>query len=346
MRESIFSSALKSFFNAFALILGLFAAIFVAVLIFSTLDNGITSHDKPTVKIGPDSNGSRKTLPDSSPVILHININGIIGELNLTGSKIANLLLDSHEGVFKENRVKGVLIHMNTPGGGANDSDIIYRALMDYKTKYKVPIFTYVEGLCASGGMYIAAATDKIFASSESVIGSVGVLLGPNFNVAESMQKLGIKALTLTEGKDKDTLNPFRQWKPDEGAYLQKILSDLYDRFLFIVTNARPNLDKNKLITDYGAKVFIAQEAQELGFIDDGNSDYNNALRELVKASGISENEKYQVLLIEPKSSIMSELALNKSCLLKGKIKHIFPLGPNITTEMSGKFLYLYQPSN
>lgn len=345
-KPSIFSSSIRSFFNAFFTILGIIGAFVAAILIFNSLSNGITSLDKPTIKVSPDSEGSREILPSTSPVILHLNISGIVGESNLTGHKITNLLLDSQEGILKNKRVKGVLITMNTPGGGAHEADQIYRALMDYKQKYKVPIYTYVEGICASGGMYIAAASDKILASPESLIGSVGVLLGPNFNYAETMQKIGVKALTLTDGKDKDTLNPFRQWKPGEEAHLQKIVSDLYDNFVQIVTRARPQLNKERLIQDYGAKIFIAHEAQEIGFIDDGDSSYNSALKQVVQAAGIPETEKYQVLLIEPQGSIISELAHSKSDLLKGRIKHIFPLGPNISTEMSGKFLYLYTPHN
>ncbi|HSX03896.1 MAG TPA: S49 family peptidase, partial [Rhabdochlamydiaceae bacterium] len=256
------------------------------------------------------------------------------------------ILLTSREGILKDNRVKGILLYMNTPGGTANDADVIYRTLREYKERYHVPIYTYVEGLCASGGMYIAAASDKILSSSESIIGSVGVLLGPNFNFFETMQKIGIKALTLTEGKDKDLLNPYRPWEPGEEASIKKITLSLYNHFVDIVLAARPAIDRNKLIQDYGAKVFIAEEAQQIGFIDDGNSSYSAAVKQLAAASGIKENEKYQVLHIEPTHGIIKQLAQGRAHFLKENIKHVFPLGPNITSEMSGKFLYLYTPTN
>ena len=67
------------------------------------------------------------------------------------------------------------------PGGAADDSVGIYRALCEYKKKYNVPIYAFVDGLCASGGMYIACAADKIYATPSSVIGSVGVIMGPLF---------------------------------------------------------------------------------------------------------------------------------------------------------------------
>lgn len=345
-QPSVFSSAVRAFFNSFAIVLGFFGAITCAILLINTVSDNISLPDKSTLTVSADANGERTILSATTPVILRINIKGVIGDLENTEHKIQNLLLDSREGILKNNRVKGILLTMNSPGGIASDADAIYRALLAYKRKYNIPLYTYVEGLCASGGMYIAAATDKIFSSPESLIGSVGVIMGPNFNVFEALQKIGVSSLTLTEGKYKDTLNPFRPWKEGEPAPIQKILSDLYSRFVQIVTEARPNLNKEKLINDYGAKVFIASDAVERGFIDNGNSDYNEALNELVKAAGIKENEKYQVLQIEAPKSIITELTQNRTSLLTGKVKHIFPLGPNLTSEMSGKFLYLYQPTN
>jgi ClpP class serine protease len=133
---------------------------------------------------------------------------------------------------------------------------------------------------------------------------------------------------------------------PGEEESIKKILAALYGRFVDIVVASRPTLDRDKLVQDFGAQIFIAEEAAELGFIDDGNSDYSKALKELVTAANIKEDEKYQVLHIEPSRGIISGLAQGAAPLLKGSVKHVFPLGPNITSEMSGKFLYLYTPTN
>lgn len=344
--DSIFSSSIRAFCKAFAVVIGFSLAIAIIVIAIAYLTDDISSPEKEKLTVSADANGARETLSETTPVILRINITGIVGEGNLAGSKVEKFLLASREGVLKDNRVKGILLFINTPGGIANDADMIYRALLAYKEKYHVPIYSYVEGFCASGGMYIAAASDKILASPESVIGSVGVILGPTFNVYDAMQKLGIKALTLTEGKDKDTLNPFRPWVPGEEESIKKIILALYERFVDIIAEARPALDKDKLIQEYGAQIFIAEEAQEIGFIDDGNSNYNSALKELAAVANIKETEKYQVLHIESPHGIISELAQGRARFLEGKIKHVFPLGTNITSEMSGKFLYLYTPTN
>jgi protease IV len=235
------------------------------------------------------------------------------------------------------------LLYINTPGGTVDDANGIYRALLDYKQKYQVPIYAYVEGMCASGGMYIACAADRIFASSSSVIGSVGVILGPTFNFSGLMDKYGVQALTITKGKDKDMLNPFRPWQPGEDASIRDYIADIYDQFVSIVTNARPRLDRDKLINEYGAQIYVAKKAQAFGYIDVADSDYNAAVAELAKAAKISDDQVYQVVTITPVHPFLAELAEGKLSLLDGKITHHFQVGP-MSSELSGRILYLYQP--
>jgi ClpP class serine protease len=158
------------------------------------------------------------------------------------------------------------------------------------------------------------------------------------------MAKVGIKSLTLTDGKDKDVLNPFRPWKEGEEQFLQAIVGAEYERFVDIVTAARKQLDRDKLVNVYGANVFDAKAAQEYGFIDNGNSNYDEALSALAKAAGLGENEKYQVLEISYSESFFTELKDKQTKLLNGKIEHVFPTGTYTNSELSGKLLYLYQP--
>ena len=126
---------------------------------------------KSTPLIMPDAEGNRTMLPVHSPAILRLDLRGVIGAGDLTSDKIENLLLDSREDFLGGNRVKGVLLYINTPGGASDDCATIFRALSNYKTKYNVPIYAYVDGLCASAGMYIACVADKIYASASSEIG-------------------------------------------------------------------------------------------------------------------------------------------------------------------------------
>jgi signal peptide peptidase SppA len=289
----------------------------------------------------PDADGNRTQLASSSPAILCLDIRGVIGIGNLTSHKVESILLDSREG-FLQDRVKAVLLYINTPGGASDDCDAIYRALSYYKAKYNVPIYAYVDGMCASAGMYIACVADKIFASPSSVIGSVGVRLGPVFNFSEAMTKVGVGALTLIEGKDKDELNPFRPWRPGEDANLKVIMAALYDRFVTIVTTARPKISKEELINDYGAHVYIAKQAAELGYIDDGDMDYRRTLIALTEAAKIPQQEKYQVVQLVPQHPLLDTFA--QSLAPHKFLQSLGLSSPLNNPDLNGKVLYLYQP--
>lgn len=343
-RESIIVNAVRTFCKSFAAILGIFIAlsiVFIGLMLFSSPD---IYPPQSSLVISPDANGNRALLPSNTPVILKIDITGVIGLGDLTTSKIQNSLFDSREGMLSNNRVKALLLYINTPGGTVDDADGIYRSLLDYKKKYQIPIYAYVDGMCASGGMYIASAADKIFASAPSVIGSVGVILGPAFNFSGLMDKYGIQAMTITQGKDKDMLSPFRPWVPGEDDSLRTITADLYERFTTIVTSARKELNKDKLINDYGAQVYIAKKAMQLGYIDVADSDYATSILELSQAANIPQDHPYQVVTLGPSHSFLADLTQGKSSLLNGKITHQLQLNSSMHSELSGKFLYLYQP--
>ncbi len=345
-RESIFVGAIRAFCTTFAGLLGIAVAIVVVIFITFMLSSPNLLPSKTEPQIVADAQGNREMLPLTSPIILKIDIQGVIGEGHLIPPNIESALLDSREGFF-QNRVKGILLHIDSPGGYVLDADAVYRAITAYKKKYQIPVYAYVDGLCASGGMYIASSCDQIFATAPSIIGSVGVIVGPAFNFSQAMEKYGIQSLTLTEGKDKDMLNPFRPWQPGEDISLRNIMTAHYHRFIDVVVAARPRLDREALINTYGAQVYIAEEAQKLGFIDHGNSSYQEALTALVKASGIEESEAYQVVLLEKRGGIVTQLLeSNAISQLKGTITHRFEIGPHMISNRSGKFLYLYQPES
>jgi protease-4 len=341
-RESIFVSALRSFCGSIAVIIGLaFGFLIVGIGMMTMMGpTFVPEHAEPMIM--PDAYGERVLLPGNTPAILRIDIHGVIGMGDLTTEKFTDILADSREMMLKDSRVKAILLHMDTPGGTVVDSDGIYRALLDYKQKYNVPIYAYIDGLCASGGMYISSAADKLFATNPSVIGSVGTIMGPTFNFAELMSKIGVSSLTMTAGKDKDALNPFRTWQPGEDTSYMKIIDAMYAQFVSIVTSARTRLDPEKLKNEYGAHVFIAKEAENLGYIDVADSNYAAALNELAMAAGLKEDEKYQVVQLQIPRSFLS--GLGDSLLMKREVKHSFDVGSHMHPELSGKLLYLYTP--
>ena len=126
-KESIFKTLLKSFLRGFFLIFGVFFAFFIAISILGAFFTTQEPHKKTRVEILPDLNGNTKMLPHKAPVVLQINIHGIIGDGFLTNKNVNTALIASRKEFFKDNRVKAILLHVSTPGGSVNHSDGIYR---------------------------------------------------------------------------------------------------------------------------------------------------------------------------------------------------------------------------
>lgn len=342
MKDSIFSASLRSLCITFFAVIGIFLAFIPIMLIFNAIE---TSEDAIstdyTVKILPNADGMRKKESKSTPVILQINVSGIIGLNEMTHDAVQKMLIESREGTLKNDRVKAILLNCNTPGGAMIDADGIYRALKEYKERYKVPIFAYVDGLLASGGMYIGAAADEIHASDVSLIGSVGVITPAFFNVSKLTEKLGVESLTLYAGKGKDDLNPMRPWKPGEQDNLKNVIDYYYDSFVNLVLKSRPKMNRDVLVNKLGANIYPAEQAMQYGFVDDVGASRSSTLKKLLTKIGI-EDDYYQVVQLES-SNWLSQLFQSESPLMTGQIKHQISTGQDLPAKLSNQVLYLYR---
>jgi protease-4 len=346
MRDSILYSAIRALFVAFCVVIGLclgfvFISVLLGALTGNTNDRKLTTVN--TEEILPNANGKRQVLSGDVPVILQLNIAGVIGLESLTEETIRQQLVESREGTFKDSRVKGIMLYIDTPGGTVTDADGIFRALKEYKDKYKVPIYAYIDGLCASGGMYVALAADKVYATDTSLIGSIGVIAPTFMNLTHLLDKVGVETLTISAGKGKDALNPLRPWKPGEDENYRKIIDYYYDHFVDLVTTRRPEITKEKLVQDYGAHIFPAPQALERGFIDSSGATLADTLRELLQASGITD-ENYQVIRLENKSWWRTLFSSQANSLASGKIQHTISFSPEIDILFRNQYLYLYSP--
>lgn len=342
-RESIFVSAIRSLINAFFAMIGILAGV-VLILLLSTIGSKgseLSDPGKTKITIVPDADGSVKQLPPSSPVILKLNVRGIIGSEKLNADNVQSVLLASREGILKDDRVKGILLDIDTPGGTVSDSDAIYTMVKKYKKRYNIPVVASIDYLCASGGMMAACAADKVYANASSITGSVGVRSGPYFNYVDLMDKVGVKAKTFTVGKDKDSLNPTRKWTSDEGESLKAIGKYDYDNFVNVVVENRPRMDRDKLINVYGANIFDPVKAKEYGYIDE-IGDRDEALKELVAQAKIEGD--YQVVEIHHYPSIAAQLFQTSLSLFSGKVKHEIDDGLNLRDKQAITRLYLFQP--
>ena len=198
--------------------------------------------------------------------ILKINIHGTIGSDMLTLPSLYQMIQESfgtHKKLFH-----AILLDINSGGGEALNSDGMYYFLKEIKQKYNIPIFSYVNGICCSGALMIACAADSIYSRETTIIGSVGVISGPHFNLSGLMKLAGITQKQLSEGKGKSELDPFSEWKDEEGENLKDIMKEHYKEFVKLVCENRPNIDEKTLIEEHGARVFSTKDALKKGFID------------------------------------------------------------------------------
>jgi signal peptide peptidase SppA len=347
MNESISRGFFRSFMMRLGTIMGILLGVFLSFMVMGLFlgksdgDSDLKYAYSPTILANADD--KREVLDDDAPVILKLNIEGTIGLKDLTRNKIRELLIESREKTLKDGRVKAILLNIDSPGGTVTDADGIYRLLKDYKERYHVPIYAHVDGLCASGGMYIACAADKILSSESSVIGSIGVLVPTAMNYTKLMEKLGVDSLTMTAGKGKDELNPFRPWKPNESANIQGLVDDFYQTFVGIVTENRPEVNRERLVTEYGANIFTAPKAKEIGLIDESGVNYNQALALLAKDASLEEG-KYQVIELSEDNWLSSLFkAEGGMSLLKGEVTHRLEIQGELDPTLMNKFLYYYR---
>lgn len=338
--ESFFADIFKTFFRTIFRVVAVGVGLVIFFMILAICFSGPSgAPHSTTAHVLPNDEWKVTSFSQATPTILRVDVTGVIGLGNTTKTNVFKQLLESVDGELKPGQVKAILLTINTPGGVADQSDAIYRLLSEYKSRYKIPVYAYIEGLCASGGMYIACAADKVYASEDSLTGHVGVIFSPPFfNVSELTEKLGIHTKTFFAGKDKDSMDPFRSWTPNEGQSFQYIVDALYSQFIGIVSKNRPKLTKDILIAQ-GARIWPTHDAIEQGYVDAMAPSVGDVLKIVAKDVGIDENYQFVELVSH---DFFGTLLGGKTELLSGRIEHRVRLPGDLHPDLYGKALYLY----
>jgi len=177
---------------------------------------------------------------------------------------MVELLLGQIRAATIDPEVKAIILEVDSPGGAVTPSDEIYAALEHFKqANDERVIMVFVRDLGASGAYYAAMAGDYIMAEPTAIVGSVGVIM-QTFNAKALSDKIGISAVTIASGENKDMLNPFEEVNPEHVAMLQELVDGMQDRFASIVQESR-NLDSRELLD---GRVFSAAQAMEHHLID------------------------------------------------------------------------------
>ena len=172
------------------------------------------------------------------------------------------------ERLRKDRSVKALVIRVDSPGGSVGASQEIYRAIERFRAEGK-PVVVSMGNIAASGGYYVSAPADYIFANPGTITGSIGVII-QHVAYRELMDKIGVKATTIKTGKFKDTLNPFRELTPEEREYLKETIDEAYEQFLEAILKYRgKKISEERLREVADGRVFTGERAKELGLVDE-----------------------------------------------------------------------------
>ncbi|MDD3151056.1 MAG: signal peptide peptidase SppA [Candidatus Gastranaerophilales bacterium] len=332
-------------------------AFLITILCLLSLVVGILNNSRISRNLArQDENGVKqiqKMFAASGDKIALIRLDGPISSDGSAGF-ISSFY--SAEGIKKaliktidDKTVKGVILRTNTPGGTVGLSQEIYHTIL--RLRQEKPVILSMEDITASGGYYIAAAADRIFAQEGTLTGSIGVIMSAIDAHQLLTQKLGITNNTIKSGKFKDIASPYKQMTEDERELLQNIINSTYEQFVGAIIKGRVErndkytakktaLTEEELRKYADGRIFTGEQAKKLGFVDD--------------LGGLYEATLTMNKMIEEKFSITKELPvvpynsptnfetlfLGVDSLFPGEIfKSVTPL----STRMSRQPLYLWE---
>ncbi|MDH5484782.1 MAG: S49 family peptidase [Gammaproteobacteria bacterium] len=180
----------------------------------------------------------------------------------------ADKMITSLRNAFKSPNTVGVILRINSPGGSPVQSGYIYDEILRLRAKYpSTPLHTVITDICASGGYYVAAAAERIYADQASIVGSIGVRMD-NFGFVDAMKKLGIERRTLTAGENKALMDPFSAIDKNVTQHLQGLINSVHSQFINAVKQGRG--DRLKEVEGmFSGLIWTGDQGVELGLVDE-----------------------------------------------------------------------------
>lgn len=227
----------------------------------------------PDDLFGSDGDGPHTAL---------VEVRGIISD---NSDASADRIVAGLKAAFKDENTKGVILRINSPGGSPVQAAYINDEVVRLREAFpEIPLYAVISDIGASGGYYVAASADKIYANQSSVVGSIGVLMN-GFGFVDTMEKLGVERRLLTAGDQKGFLDPFSPAKPEDVEHVRSMLDEIHRQFIDAVKTGRGD----RLASDenvFSGLIWTGEKSIELGLVDElGSSAY--VAREVIGAENI-----------------------------------------------------------
>lgn len=238
--------------------------------------------------------------------------------------------------ILHDNTVQAVVLSINSPGGGVVESAEIHKKLEQIKEQRQIPIYVSMGTMAASGGYYIAAPADKIFALKETITGSIGVIM-QGINYSELAEKVGVKFETIKSGPHKDMLGGTRDTTAEEFAMLQEMIDEMYEDFVDVVESGRKMSEADvKKVAD--GRVLSGSQAMKAGLVDSiGTLDQTIAAVRV--DNGLENAELFEY--VKGDSSFASLLGMKASAIFGPSVEEKY-LTKILTTHSAPRAMYLY----
>lgn len=297
-----------------------------------------------TIPLSPQPSPLEEQLleGDGPSKILLLDISGTISEQEKPGGLVGadtpstvSLVRESLKKAERDDRIAGVILRIDSPGGSVTASDIIHHDISEFRKRRRIPVHACIMGVGASGGYYVAAAADRIIAHPTAITGSIGVIL-MKFNVAGLLGKLGVEEQTVKSGDKKDIFSLFRRATPEEEKLAQEIINQLHGRFLDVVMERPGNgLTRDELARLADGRIYTARQALQARLID-GTGYLDDAISGMRKQ--IRDEKARVVSYCRPGSYLGSiydggEAKSSLAGMLGG-----------LNSSFGGSFMYLWQP--
>lgn len=255
---------------------------------------------------------------EDEPHTALVDVRGVIAD----GSDAsADRIVSGLQAAFENDQTRGVILRINSPGGSPVQAAYINNEMTRLKGEFPdIPLYAVIADIGASGGYYIAAAADKIYANESSIVGSIGVLMN-GFGFVDAMKKVGVERRLMTAGNQKGFLDPFSPVKPAEVEHVKTMLGEIHQQFIDAVRDGRGDrLSSNEEV--FSGLMWTGEKSVELGLVDElGSSSY--VAREVIGAENIVDftpGRSYLELLAKrfgsaAADSLITELGLSGSRL-------------------------------
>ncbi|MDR2132862.1 MAG: signal peptide peptidase SppA [Clostridiales Family XIII bacterium] len=260
------------------------ALIYVAVLA------GILLIGFAIMKMFSGSDDASYAAPNK-PYIAQLNVIGTISassEGGVFGSEAAynhGWTLSLLDELIYDNNNQGLILFVDSPGGGVYESDELYLKLREYTDETGCPVYAVMGSMAASGGYYIAAAAERIYANRNTWTGSIGVTMGTMLDVSDFLESHGVKVETIIAGRNKAMGSSFAPMTDEQKSIFQGLIDEAYDQFTGIVAEERAlDLEYVRGLAD--GRIYTAAQALENGLVDD-LGDLETAFDDMCKEYGL-----------------------------------------------------------